>query len=330
MKHSGVHADSPQKQLADLGLPGQNTAALRLPNMFIAGAQKCGTSTLHAWLAAHPQCAMSQPKEPMFFNRSSCESDLRAYSKIFPTSETAIIGEASTTYLSMTDVPARIASTLGHDIKFIFLLRNPVQRAVSSYWHMAKRFHDSRRIEDVLITGKETLAAACNTENENILRAESAKKIVTEEYEASLGDRYWSYRYLRNSDYVADLQRFESTFGRKNLLVLLTEELSTNPQHVVQQIAKFLGIKDAFSPAIFGTRHNVTRVPPQNRVSKLVANIIAKSPRLTAAPLRRMVSSFSKPPPQATKAVTECLALLYRQHNEQLANYLKRDLRDWN
>lgn len=230
----------------------------------------------------------------------------------------------------MTDVPARIAATLGHDIKFIFLLRNPVQRAVSSYWHMAKRFHDSRRIEDVLITGKQTLAAACNTENENILRAERARKIVTEDYESSLGDRYWSYRYLRNSDYVADLQRFESTFGRNNLLVLLTEELSANPQHVVQQVAKFLGIKDAFSPAILGTRHNATRVPPQNRVSKLMANIIAKSPRLTAAPLRRMVSSFSKPPPQASEAVTECLALLYRQHNEQLANYLKRDLRDWN
>lgn len=323
-------ADSASKQLADQGLSGQDTNALRLPNMFIAGAQKCGTSTLHAWLATHPQCAMSQPKEPMFFNSSSSESDLHAYSQIFPTPDVPIIGEASTTYLSMPDVPDRIATILGHDIKFIFLLRNPTERAVSAYWHMAKRFHESRPIEDALITSAANLPAACLAEQQNILTAECAGQIVTEQYEHSLGDRYWSYRYLRNSDYLADLKRFEAIFGKENLLVLLTEDLSVKPEKAMRRISQFLGIDEAFSSATFGTRQNVTRVPPQNGFSKLVSNIIPRCPRLPRAALQRILSRFSKPAPRAADSVTKSIAKLFRSHNDQLSQYLQRDLSGWN
>ena len=55
-----------------------------LPNLIIPGAQKSGTSSLHAWLADHPQCVMSQPKEPMFFSRSDLRHGIAQYSKCFP------------------------------------------------------------------------------------------------------------------------------------------------------------------------------------------------------------------------------------------------------
>ena len=117
------------------------------PNLFVIGAMKSGTSSLHYYLAAHPQIFMSDPKEPSYFAVSSrsksaspqiatqsyCRSE-EEYLRLFENAQGAtIIGESSTNYTklnSFTQVPQRIAA-FQPDARFIYIMRDPLERTIS-------------------------------------------------------------------------------------------------------------------------------------------------------------------------------------------------------
>ena len=81
---------------------------MRRPNLFIVGAPKCATTTLHEYLARHPECYMSRIKEPAYFSRSHVREDIRLsvpyfhseteYLKLFSdaTMKHKVVGESST------------------------------------------------------------------------------------------------------------------------------------------------------------------------------------------------------------------------------------------
>ncbi|MEO2030928.1 MAG: sulfotransferase domain-containing protein [Planctomycetaceae bacterium] len=303
-----------------------------LPNLIIPGAQKSGTSSLHAWLADHPQCVMSQPKEPMFFSRSDLRHGIAQYSKCFPHDHhddiARIIGEASTTYLSIPGVPARIADVIGKEVKFVFVLRNPAERAVSAYWHMAKRLRELRCLEDVLAIDSVDLEASIDGESEGIRAAERECKVVTDGYERSIGDRYWSFRYLRNSCYLEDLRRFEAVFGRGQMLILLSDDLAMQPEESFVRTTDFLGI-ERFVPQSVGSLHNVTKVPAQNWISSILIALLRRLPASTDGVKRTVLAKISTNVPRVPKHIVESLVNLFRPHNESLSEYLDRDLSGW-
>ena len=107
------------------------------PNTFILGAPKCGTSALFHWLTEHPQVFGCNPKEPRFFCRSSLQSSrvktVEAYEHLFRhAGESAVVMEGTTYYmLDETALPKILA--YAPSARFIALLRNPVEMAVS--WH---------------------------------------------------------------------------------------------------------------------------------------------------------------------------------------------------
>ena len=119
------------------------------PNLLIAGAQKSGTSWLHAMLAHHPDIAMSQPKELGYFDRSPAdfESDWDDYLAHWSGADGAKRwrGESTPHYFWKRqgafapavphDAATRVHERLGDDVTVIVALRDPVSRAVSGYWH---------------------------------------------------------------------------------------------------------------------------------------------------------------------------------------------------
>lgn len=120
------------------------------PNAFILGAPKCGTTTLAAWLADHPQAFFCPTKEPHFFNFDYGPRRFRSlarYEKLFDRAEDRhrAITEASTTYLySRTAVPAILHYS--ERPKFIVTIRNPVDMAPSQHSQML--FNGEEDIED--------------------------------------------------------------------------------------------------------------------------------------------------------------------------------------
>lgn len=118
----------------------------RLPAFVIVGAQRAGTTSLFAQLAAHPQVLPGLRKELHHFDRPP--RSLAWYRACFPSEARhralerrlgapTITGEATPFYLLHPAVPGRMAAVLP-DIRIIVLLRDPVRRAVSAY-HLAVR-----------------------------------------------------------------------------------------------------------------------------------------------------------------------------------------------
>lgn len=110
-----------------------------LPDYIIIGAMKCGTSTLAAQLGAQDALFMTTPKEPNFFSDPDIYAHgLDWYSDLFsPAAPGDLRGEASTHYTKQPDYPdviSRLTAT-GASPKLIYMIRNPLERAISHYIH---------------------------------------------------------------------------------------------------------------------------------------------------------------------------------------------------
>lgn len=105
-----------------------------LPRVVVIGGQRCGTTSLFRYLAAHPQVAAAHSKELNYFSLHH-DRGLRWYRGCFPTvSDSMVTMEASPLYLFDPRVPERAAAALPQT-HFIALVRNPTERAYSHYLH---------------------------------------------------------------------------------------------------------------------------------------------------------------------------------------------------
>ena len=117
-----------------------------LPNFIVIGAERCGTTSLHRYLDSHPQVFMSRKKELDFFvAERNWRRGRRWYERQFPT-DAPIRGESSpayTAYPLYAGVPARLAA-LVPAAKLLYIVRDPVERAISAL-HLARALgHDHR------------------------------------------------------------------------------------------------------------------------------------------------------------------------------------------
>ncbi|MEO1669812.1 MAG: sulfotransferase domain-containing protein, partial [Cyanobacteria bacterium J06631_2] len=207
---------------------------MRLPNFIIIGAAKSGTTTLYQYLDRHPQIFMSNPKEPNFFaSDRNYARGIDWYAELFQTAKAdQIVGEASTPYthqLHLPDVPQRIFQTVP-DVKLIYIMRHPVDRAYSQYLQQIKIFQSRNykadlegfkipeTFEELLARGNQTIEAADYMEQIDVLAASNYQEIIN--------------RYLQ-------------FFHRDSCLFLLFKDLIHEPAKIVDQICDFLEIDRA-------------------------------------------------------------------------------------
>ncbi len=233
MELSARRSDVPEDASAPLFDP-----SLPVPNFFIVGAAKAGTTSIHAYLSVHPEAFMSERKEPHYFasfemqpqfdNLMPPVRDPSEYQNLFAGSEGyKAVGEASPSYLCDRDAASRIRAAFPN-AKIIITLRNPVQRAYSAY---LMEYH----------AGQETLPF------KEALEADEHR------------EKRWGYafQYVALGLYTEQVERYFDTFGRANVLVVLFEDLIRDTTSVMQQIARFLKIDpDGFPKAAFEKVHN--------------------------------------------------------------------------
>lgn len=197
---------------------------LRLPDFIIGGAPKCATTSLHDILAQHSEIGIPRGELLFFdaddpvthpdfvsvvrqnlrtFDCSSPESPFfAAYAERFrPFGDARLVGEDSTTYL-LSDVAASRIRRMLPDVKLIFVLRDPVARAYSQYWHL-------------VTTGRATV---------------SFERALTAHPSIVLG-----------STYARPLARYYELFGRSAVQVVLFEDFVSDPQRAVDAVTDFLG-----------------------------------------------------------------------------------------
>lgn len=134
------------------------------PQVFLIGAQKAGTTSLAEALDRHPGIAVSDPKEPQFFTEH-WERGFDWYRRCFPAEPPALCVDASTSYSMaplpdpdtgrrpadsrMAQVPRRIFECRP-DARFIYVLRDPVDRALSAYWHATRAGEETRPVREAI------------------------------------------------------------------------------------------------------------------------------------------------------------------------------------
>ena len=132
---------------------------MSLPNFMCIGAAKSGTTTLYDILRQHPDIFLPSFKEPHFFDiTENYNKGLDWYRKnYYSKTNKQTIGDFTPSYFFDTQSPRRIHASLGSGVRFVVLLRDPVDRAYSHYLHSLRDRHESLSFEDGLLIEKERL-----------------------------------------------------------------------------------------------------------------------------------------------------------------------------
>ncbi|HEV2865639.1 MAG TPA: sulfotransferase [Allosphingosinicella sp.] len=164
-----------------------------LPNLIVIGAQKCATSSLHQYLAAHPDIFMSQRKELNFFvAEKEWPQGLDWYRAHFPEAA-KVRGESSpnyTTYPFFAGVAERMHAALP-DARLIYVVRDPIERMLSQYAHAVERYNLKRPAGEVLLDPEGVYQARSRyfLQLQEYLRFYDKSAIMVVEYEALAADR---------------------------------------------------------------------------------------------------------------------------------------------
>lgn len=239
---------------------------MRNSHFLFAGTAKAGTTSIYEYLNQHPQVHIPV-KETFYFLKEvytdfslgypaqRAEEDLilneADYRKLYPEDPEKIHGEIGTGYLyhHRTSIPL-IQKTLGKDVKILIILRNPVQRAYSSYMHFVKDVHERLSFED------------------SLKKEEERKKLKY--------DFMWFHRDL--GLYADQVEAFLKAFNQ--VKILITEEFADNPEEGMKDIFEFLEI-DPDVKLNFEKVYNKSGQPKSKGLQRLITqeNVIKKTLR---------------------------------------------------
>lgn len=218
--------------------------ACALPDVLMIGAMKSGTSSLHYYLTQHSQVIAPLRKEVHYFDLNLQRGESWYRANFGRLDEPGLNLDSSPYYLFHPGVPER-AHALVPQARLIVLLRDPVRRAYSHYWHECDKGREPLSFEDAIAA-----------EPERIGRAH--EQLANGEIERSTAHQYFSY--LARGRYAEQIERWLRFYPRERLLVLRFEELAADPLAVTNRTLSWLGL-----PALANARlepRNTRRYPP--------------------------------------------------------------------
>jgi hypothetical protein len=238
--------------------PASWSAQRRFPDFFLIGAPKCGTTSLYRYLEANEAIHLTKEKEPGFFCadlpfRAVTTED--SYLALFGEATAApAVGEASPWYLYSRVAVPRIL-TLCPQARFVVVLRNPVEMALSLYHH-----HKRAGIEV-----EPSFEAAWRAQRPD-----------------HLADHPLDGRVIRNFPYAdacslgSQLQRLYRRVDRGRVLVVLLDDLAARPAPTVADVCRFLGVPVVL-PDRFGA-HNASRVNRSQLLTRIWYRATQRTP----------------------------------------------------
>jgi hypothetical protein len=284
------------------------------PNLFIIGSMKAGTTYLRELLQHHPAIFMCEPKEPCHFvnpdqlsvlfpwawRQGFWKSESR-YLQLFASSGAAtILGEASVFYsfMPMASGVAEKISRFNSDARLIYVIRDPIERTISHYWHNVQHFGENRSPSAAIIHDPQ-------------------------------------FTYV--SDYAMQLAEYFKYFNRKQIKILTFEELTRSTGETIESVTRWLELED-FSVLPEAPPQNVTpdrfgrtigiwrRLRRQNRLLRAAADRIPTSVRRLGA---RLMTREVSPGDVDLSEVVAYLRPLQQRQTEALTRLVGRAFLEW-
>lgn len=176
----------------------------RLPNFLYIGPDKAGSSWLHEVLIRHPEVYLSPAKDLYFFDRYY-DRGPAWYARQFAAAQDhhQVVGEICQDYLFHPLAAERIHRLLGDEVKLMVTLRDPVDRAFSSYLYMLKHGIDPGSFEQALSSRPEL---------------------------------------IEHGSYATGLRRFLDEFDQGSIHVAVFDDLAADPQGFIDDVVTWLGV----------------------------------------------------------------------------------------
>ncbi|MCL1599095.1 MAG: sulfotransferase [Actinomycetia bacterium] len=271
-----------------------------LPTFVVIGAMKAGTTTIHAWLADHPDVFMSEEKELDFFIESQRWSMGVAWyrSQFADAGDSIARGESSPDYTKTHNdplVPVRMASVIP-DARLVYLVREPISRMRSMYRHLVLDGTEQRSFEDAIAADDD---------------------------------------YVETSRYMRQIRAFLEHYEADQILVVTTERLADDPDGTMAEVFDHIGVDPTHTPDV-SERHNVTTMDQEE---SLMAQRLKEIPPYWAAlnhswRLRKMhdrlfVHPIPLPPADLPGPIEETLWIDLEEDTLALQDFIGHQLTEW-
>jgi len=195
------------------------------PNFFIAGAPKCATTNISYYLSLHPDIFISELNEPYYFckfdvpddfERASMIRDFDKYLNLFKKARNyKVVGEATSTYLMCPSASSEIKKAFP-DSKIIISIRNPIERAHSSYF--SNLFRSNQKI--------------------------SFSKMIHMHNSEVRSKKFNVYNIILAGLYTEQVKNFQKYFDSNKIKIIIFEEYIKNIEGTIRSILNFLDIDE--------------------------------------------------------------------------------------
>jgi hypothetical protein len=311
------------------------------PTFIVVGAQKAGTDSVYGYLRDHPEVVMAHPKEPHYFSKVPEAVDWAEYQRCFrPRPGARAFGEASTSYMPVRWAAERIRAELGADVRLVFVLRNPAERVYSAFLNMKRErpLRDGREFDEAVPWRMGSLAEMLREEERRLREAIDRGRIDLTPFR-DFGDEIdWNYRYVANSVYRPQVERFLRNFPRERCLFLTTDDLRDDWRNAAAVLYRFLDVDANWVERLQRPQRNRASLPRHGPVGRLLSyRIVREAVRPVLFPLGgnrvkawlKRIATTTAYPPIPDEARTR-LAEAFAEENRSLAALIGTDLDAWN
>ena len=272
---------------------------------------------------------MSRVKEPNFF---ACEGDKldyqgpgyfyvkdwtvtnwQDYQNLFAEAKEKALGEASWSSFYYPAAVERIRHYCPQ-MKFILLLRNPIERAFSHYSYL--RQYEKEPIAD--------FGEAIALESQRI------------------DANYWAdWHYIQLGYYTQRIQRYKAFFGQSRLKIILYEDFVRNTASILREIFEFLGVATEYQSAAFARTYNSTQLPKsqmihrlfqtsrQVRLKQAIKTLVPEAVYQSLKQNRDRLERKTLYKPELSPQIRQQLEKIYSSEIAELEQLLDRDLSGW-
>lgn len=293
-----------------------------LPDFLIVGASKSGTSSIYHYLKQHSEIFLSNiQKEGRYFSQmegnfsgpgdtrvdAAITRNIEQYNALFQDyNNEKAVGDISPEYLWFHEkaIPL-IKSVLGNDVKIIIILRSPVERAYSGYLHFKRDKRETLSFEEAL-----------EKEDERLQK-----------------NWIWAWQYKNSGLYYEQVKAYLDNF--RNTKVIVFDDFRENPQKVLTEICKFIGLDTDFDFDT-GYKYNVSGDPKNPVLYKLetsrgMVNFIKKLvPQKAVQFLKNRFTGEKQMTRQEMNPETrKQLVEFFRDDVLKLEQLIQRDLSHW-
>jgi len=229
-----------------------------LPDFIIIGAGRAGTTALYTYLIQHPSIITAstdndEPVADLHFFEYMISDKISWYKSHFPrkSKNSFVTGEFTSTYMYHKNVPERIFNLIPK-IKLIVILRNPIDKAYSTY-------NQQSHFNEVTSSFEETIKA-------EFARIDLNKNHIEYTNNNPNFDNYVEYNIIRHGIYFNYLEKWLKIFPKKQIFVVDSNELENFPQQTLNKVFEFLNLSPREIPNL--AKVNVGKYSPMTESTR--------------------------------------------------------------